>query len=119
MIHTVFGSLYAGLMRLEKTFCLFRWKKPKLINARIARSLIVADTISLHALVSFNPPEGAYSEGCLQHQYRGQIGLVKDLWNDSYAYVLFHRKLVLCNTAYLTDTRAAKQEALEWKAWSR
>jgi len=79
----------------------------------------VADTIPLHALVSFNPPEGAYSTESLQHQYRGQTGLVKDVWNDSYAYVLFHRRLVLCNTAYLTETQIGRAKSEGWRIWSR
>lgn len=63
----------------------------------------MADTIYMRELVRFQPPEVAYSTESLQHQHIGKVGLVQGFWNDGYAYVLFDKQLVLCNSTYLSE----------------
>lgn len=60
-------------------------------------------------LVRFSPPETAYTPRSAQAQVQGQVGVIYAAYNDSYAWVLFHRALVLVNTAYLElETAEAK-----------
>lgn len=55
-------------------------------------------------LVFFQPPPQAYSRSSKQHQYAGRSGLIYRVDNDSFAWVLFDRDLVLVNTAYLFES---------------
>ena len=60
-------------------------------------------------LVRFCPPEMAYTARSAQGLAQGQSGLIYEVYSDSYAWVLFDRRIVLVNTAYLEpETAEAK-----------
>jgi len=62
-------------------------------------------------LVRFKPPETAYTPFSAQAQVQGQVGVIYAAYNDSYAWVLFHRALVLVNANYLElETGGAKKK---------
>lgn len=60
-------------------------------------------------LVRFYPPEMAYTAQSVQGRVKGQVGLIYEVYSDSFAWVQFGKDLVLVNTAYLElETVGAK-----------
>ena len=62
-------------------------------------------------LVLFQPPPQAYSLSSQQHRHAGRSGVIYRVDNDSFAWVLFGRDLVLVNTAYLYEPPCADGDA--------
>lgn len=62
------------------------------------------------ALVRFYPPEMAYTARSAQHLAQGKGGLIYEVYNDSYAWVLFDTGVILVNTAYLEINDGADGE---------
>lgn len=52
-------------------------------------------------LVRFQPPDNVYSRSSLQHRYRGDVGVIYQVYNDSFAWVLFARHPLFVNSDYL------------------